>query len=173
MYMHIPFSGKLSREKTFSGKLSREKTFASVAICESFLNKFRGVPSFGAAKASNPWKFSPQISYFFTNLQKFSPSKVSHYTAATSPCTTLVWKLWLLVLSLLYITCCRSLLDNILHHFLCQIWSVDTLEVVHVLQCEGGSVYSLAVTDKHIICGVYENLIHVCFVASAHISSSC
>ena len=111
--------------------------------------------------------------HFFTNLQKFSPSKVSHYTVATSPCTTLVWKLWLLVLSLLYITCCRSLLDNILHHFLCQIWSVDTLEVVHVLQCEGGSVYSLAVTDKHIICGVYENLIHVCFVASAHISSSC
>jgi len=30
-----------------------------------------------------------------------------------------------------------------------------------VLQCEGGSVYSLAVTDKHIICGTYEKLIHV------------
>lgn len=45
--------------------------------------------------------------------------------------------------------------------FPCQIWSLDKLEVVHVLQCEGGSVYSLAVTDKHIICGTYEKLIHV------------
>ncbi len=42
-----------------------------------------------------------------------------------------------------------------------QIWSIDTLEVVHVLQCFGGSVYSLAITEKHIICGTYENLIHV------------
>ena len=60
----------------------------------------------------------------------------------------------------------RGLLDNKLHHFSCQIWSVETLDVVHVLQCEGGSVYSLAVTDKHIICGVYENLIHVCMFCS-------
>ena len=26
---------------------------------------------------------------------------------------------------------------------------------------QGGSVYSLCVTDKHVICGTYENLIHV------------
>ncbi len=38
---------------------------------------------------------------------------------------------------------------------------MDTLEVVHVLQCSGGSVYSLAITNKHIVCGTYENLIHV------------
>lgn len=42
-----------------------------------------------------------------------------------------------------------------------QIWSLDKLEVVHVLKCEGGSVYSLAVTNQHVICGTYENLIHV------------
>ena len=38
---------------------------------------------------------------------------------------------------------------------------MDTLEVCHVLQCKGGSVYSLAVSKKHIICGTYENMIHV------------
>lgn len=49
---------------------------------------------------------------------------------------------------------------------LCQIWSLDKLEVVHVLKCEGGSVYSLAVTNQHVICGTYENLIHVCIIIS-------
>ena len=38
---------------------------------------------------------------------------------------------------------------------------MDTLEVIHVLQCSGGSVYSLAISNKHIICGTYENSIHV------------
>ena len=38
---------------------------------------------------------------------------------------------------------------------------MDTLEVSHVLQCSGGSVYSLAISSKHIICGTYENMIHV------------
>ncbi len=38
---------------------------------------------------------------------------------------------------------------------------MDTLEVIHVLQCSGGSVYSLTVSNKHIICGTYENMIHV------------
>ena len=33
---------------------------------------------------------------------------------------------------------------------------------MHVLQCQGGgSVYSLAVTNQHIICGTYENKINV------------
>ena len=30
-----------------------------------------------------------------------------------------------------------------------------------MLKCDGASVYSLAVTSKHIICGTYENMIHV------------
>ena len=38
---------------------------------------------------------------------------------------------------------------------------MESLEVVHVLKCVGASVYSLAVTNRHIICGTYENLIHV------------
>ena len=42
-----------------------------------------------------------------------------------------------------------------------QIWSMDTLEVSHVLQCTGGSVYSLTVSSKHIMCATYENMIHV------------
>ena len=42
-----------------------------------------------------------------------------------------------------------------------QIWSLESLEVIHVLKCIGASVYSLAVTSKHIICGTYENMIHV------------
>lgn len=46
-------------------------------------------------------------------------------------------------------------------HSLLQVWNMETLEVAHVVQCGGGSVYSLVVTDKHIICGTYENRIHV------------
>ena len=43
-----------------------------------------------------------------------------------------------------------------------QIWNLETLECGHVLQCQGGgSVYSLAVTNQHIICGTYENKINV------------
>lgn len=43
----------------------------------------------------------------------------------------------------------------------CQIWDIRSLECVHVLQTSGGSVYSIAVTNHHIVCGTYENLIHV------------
>lgn len=42
-----------------------------------------------------------------------------------------------------------------------QIWDIRNLECVHVLQTSGGSVYSIAVTNHHIVCGTYENLIHV------------
>ena len=43
-----------------------------------------------------------------------------------------------------------------------QVWNLETLECIHVLQCQGGgSVYSLAVTNQHIICGTYENKITV------------
>ena len=45
--------------------------------------------------------------------------------------------------------------------FSTQVWSLETLEVAHVVKCSGGSVYSLAITNKHIICGTYENMIHV------------
>lgn len=43
-----------------------------------------------------------------------------------------------------------------------KVWNLDTLACAHVLQCHGGgSVYSLAVTNQHIICGTYENKINV------------
>lgn len=42
-----------------------------------------------------------------------------------------------------------------------KIWDLDTLEVVHNLETSEGSVYSLAVTNHHILCGTYENVIHV------------
>ena len=43
-----------------------------------------------------------------------------------------------------------------------QVWDLANLECIHVLQCQGGgSVYSLAVTNQHIICGTYENKINV------------
>lgn len=42
-----------------------------------------------------------------------------------------------------------------------QIWDIRTLDCIHVLQTSGGSVYSIAVTNHHIVCGTYENLIHV------------
>lgn len=45
--------------------------------------------------------------------------------------------------------------------WLFQIWDIRNLECVHVLQTSGGSVYSIAVTNHHIVCGTYENLIHV------------
>ena len=56
--LKLPYSRKLSREKTFEGE-----NFCAfhgfVAICESFLHEILGVASFGAAKASNLRKFSP------------------------------------------------------------------------------------------------------------------
>ena len=42
-----------------------------------------------------------------------------------------------------------------------QIWTLEALECVQVLECPGGSVYSLCVTNYHIICGTYENKINV------------
>lgn len=50
-----------------------------------------------------------------------------------------------------------------------KIWDLDSLEVVHNLETSEGSVYSLAVTTHHILCGTYENVIHVrrrlCFLS--------
>jgi len=50
---------------------------------QKFSTKFGGVASFGAAKASNPWTFSPLKSYFSTS------SKVSCYMVFTVYCTRL------------------------------------------------------------------------------------
>ena len=52
----------------YSGKLSREKTFANFAVLwlftKVFFTKFGGIASFGAAKASNPRKFSLKFSRY-------------------------------------------------------------------------------------------------------------
>ena len=45
--------------------------------------------------------------------------------------------------------------------FVLQLWDLDTLECVRVLQTSGGSVYSLAVTKEYVVCGTYENQIQV------------
>ena len=55
---HLPYSGKLSREKTFVNFVVLW-LFAKV-----FSAKFLGMVSFGVAKVRNPQKFSPQRSYF-------------------------------------------------------------------------------------------------------------
>lgn len=52
-----------------------------------------------------------------------------------------------------------------------QIWDIRSLECVHVLQTSGGSVYSIAVTNHHIVCGTYENLIHVSDLRNVHVTS--
>ena len=57
--------------RNFRGrKLSRISQFYGY-LREVFSTKFGGVASFGTAKATNPRKFSPQISYF----QQFVPPK--------------------------------------------------------------------------------------------------
>ncbi|XP_074660670.1 E3 ubiquitin-protein ligase TRAF7-like [Tubulanus polymorphus] len=42
-----------------------------------------------------------------------------------------------------------------------KIWNLDSFECVKMLDTSGGSVYSLCITNHHILCGTYENLIHV------------
>lgn len=42
-----------------------------------------------------------------------------------------------------------------------QMWDLNSLECVRNLETSGGSVYSIAVTPHHILCGTYENCIHV------------
>ena len=61
-------------------KLSRILRFCGYTWKFSLWNW--GVAFFGVAKVSNPRKFSPRKLYF-TNLRKFSPSKVSRYTVFT------------------------------------------------------------------------------------------
>ena len=73
----------------YSGKLSREKTFADFAVLWLFANvfsaKFGGVVSFGAAKVSNPRKFSPQKSYFSPIRESFLPPNFVIIWAAIQP----------------------------------------------------------------------------------------
>lgn len=49
----------------------------------------------------------------------------------------------------------------ILSFLIMQMWDLETLECIRMLETSGGSVYSIAVTDHHILCGTYENCIHV------------
>ena len=66
----------------------------------------------------------------------------------------------LCVVSVLVVEDAARIVDCVVWYF--QVWNLATLECIHVLQCQGGgSVYSLAVTDQHIICGTYENKINV------------
>jgi len=50
-----------------------------------------------------------------------------------------------------------------MHHLLIfyQIWDLDTLDFIRQLETPGGSVYSIAISSHHILCGTYENCIHV------------
>ena len=65
----------------YRGKLSREKTFTNFAVlwlfAKVFSVKFWGIVSFGAAKVSNPQKFSPRKSYFLLICKSFLPRKFS------------------------------------------------------------------------------------------------
>ena len=60
--------------ETFEGENFREFR-GFVAIHESFLREIWGMVSFGAAKASNPWKFSLWKTYFSPIHESFLPQK--------------------------------------------------------------------------------------------------
>ena len=63
----------------YSGKLSREKTFTNFTVLWLFVKvfsvKFGGVVSFDTARAAKPQKFSPPKSYFSPNRKSFLPQK--------------------------------------------------------------------------------------------------
>ena len=42
-----------------------------------------------------------------------------------------------------------------------QIWSLDSYECLREMHCSGGSVYSMTLTNKYLVCGTYENCISV------------
>ena len=68
----------------YSGKLSREKTFANFMVMWHFTKvfsaKFGAVGSFGLAKASNPRKFSPRKSIFHQFVKVFSFESFPRYS---------------------------------------------------------------------------------------------
>jgi E3 ubiquitin-protein ligase TRAF7 len=42
-----------------------------------------------------------------------------------------------------------------------QMWDLNSLECVRNLETSGGSVYSITITPHYVLCGTYENCIHV------------
>ena len=76
----IPYSGKLSREETFAN-------FVVLRLCvKVFSAKFGGVVFFGAAKASNPRKFSLRKSIFHESTKVFSLKSFPLYGKFTIHC---------------------------------------------------------------------------------------
>ena len=66
---HLPYSRKLSREKTFVN-------FAVLWLfAKVFSVKFLGMVSFGAAKVRNLQKFSPRKPYFSPIHESYLPRK--------------------------------------------------------------------------------------------------
>ena len=65
----IPYTGKLSREKTF------QEFRSFVAICKSFLCKIWGCGVLWGGKVSNPRKFFLRKSYFSPIRESFRPRK--------------------------------------------------------------------------------------------------
>ena len=63
----------------YSGKLSKEQTFTNLMVlwllAKVFFAKFGDVTLFGAAKTSNPQRFSPRKSYFSQICNIFLPRK--------------------------------------------------------------------------------------------------
>lgn len=56
----------------------------------------------------------------------------------------------------------NEIIDTAWFLLLLQVWNLESLECIRVLECPGGSVYSLCVTNHFIMCGTYENKINVC-----------
>ena len=65
--------------------------FAVLWLCEVFSAKFGGVALWCCKSKQSAKVFSMKI-IFFTNLRKFSLSKVSRYTVQVSPCAKLYQK---------------------------------------------------------------------------------
>ena len=76
---------ELSRYVPYSRKLSREKTFVnSVAIRENFLREIWGCGVLWGSKTEQSVRVLSAKIILFTNLWMFSPSKVSRYTVVWS-----------------------------------------------------------------------------------------
>ena len=48
--------------------------------------------------------------------------------------------------------------------FVVKVWDLSNLECIRELETSGGSVYSIVITSHHILCGTYENCIHVSII---------
>jgi len=57
--------------------------------------------------------------------------------------------------------CCQVWHEVLLMCCGVKVWDLETLDCIHQLETPGGSVYSIAITSHHILCGTYENCIHV------------